>query len=91
MEKLPIEYHLEVYETSFRNDPSVSMMSDSQFPAISVGDYYNHRLTSNWDYPPKPDEAFQVNRIEHIIWENEGHHIGHKLMVCLVKVPHPES
>lgn len=86
MSKLPMQYHLEVYEGSFRNDPSLAVESTTPLPKLSVGEYFDHRGTGNWTSPPATGEIFQIKEIEHIFWEIEGSHIGYKLMVCLAAV-----
>ena len=86
MQSLPNEYHIEVYEESFINDPSISWSSKSPYPAVNVGDFFEHRTYDRWYNTPKPGERFVVKEIEHIFWEIEGSHIGHKLMVCLKAV-----
>ncbi len=43
----PTEYHLEVYEHTFRNDPSFFLQSSTPFGALSVGDYFNPAATSS--------------------------------------------
>lgn len=86
MDILPIEYHLEVYEESFINDPSISWSSKSAFPALTVGDYFEHRAYDRWYNTPQQGERFKVKEIEHIFWEIGESHIGHKLMVCLETV-----
>ena len=83
MNNLPIEYHLEVYEDTFVNDPSISWSSSTPFPAVAVGDYFEHRNYDHWYKTPKQGERFEVKEIEHIFWEIAEDHIGHKLMVCL--------
>ena len=83
MKNLPIEYHLEVYEGSFRNDPSIQWSASTPFPTISAGDYFEHRTYDRWYNPPKQGQRFKIKEIEHIFWEIADEHIGHKLMVCL--------
>jgi hypothetical protein len=84
MDALPLQYHLEVYENSFVNDPSLSLQSSSPFPSFAVGDYFNHRTQDVWNKKPETGaEAFRVKEVEHIIWSIEGSHIGAKVMVCL--------
>lgn len=82
---LPIEYHIEVYQDSFLNDPIWGVQANSAFPAISVGDAFNHRGVGDlaWDPLPVQGQEFIVAKVEHIFWEIENHHIGHKLMVAL--------
>jgi hypothetical protein len=85
MKALPTQYHLEVYESSFANDPVWSVESTTPIPAISIGDRFNHRGLSSaaWYDPPHAHQFFRVKDIDHIFWVIESSHIGHKLMVCL--------
>lgn len=85
MKALPTQYHLEVYESSFINDPVLGIESTTPFPAISIGERFNHQGLSNevWSNPPQSDQEFRVKDIEHIFWVIENSHIGHKLMVRL--------
>ncbi len=83
MDKTRIEYHFEVYEGSWVNDASWAWSSDMPSPQISVGDYFNHQLYDRWNDPPQEGERFRVAEIEHIFWEIDGSHVGHKLMVLL--------
>lgn len=80
----PIDYHLEIYQDSFRNDPVWSVKSSSIFPSISIGDRFEHRALASlaWDQLPTGDGEFRVKDIEHIFWELDSR-IGHKLMVKL--------
>jgi hypothetical protein len=88
MQPLPIQYHLEVYEGSFANDPSFSVDTTTPLPAISVGDFYNHRTHDGWSKRPNTEnEAFRVKAVEHIVWTIENSHIGYKMMVSLEVVP----
>lgn len=82
---LPIEYHIEVYESSFLNDPVWGAQALTPFPALSVGDIFNHRGLGGlgWYTSPGEGQQFVVDKIEHIFWEIENRHIGHKLMVAL--------
>ena len=83
MKALPVRYHLEIYESSWQNDPSASWRSDSPFPALSIGEYFEHRNIEGWQAPPAEGQRFKIMEIEHIFWESENSHIGHKLMVLL--------
>ena len=86
MDKTRVEYHMEVYEESWGNDPSIAWSSDNPFPSVAVGDYFEHRGFDRWYSPPQEGERFQVAEVDHIFWEIEGSHVGHKLMVLLKKV-----
>ena len=83
MKSLPVRHHLEIYESSWRNDPSVAWSSDNPFPALSTGDYFEHGTIEGWYAPPAEGQRFQIIEIEHIFWEIGDSHIGHKLMVLL--------
>ena len=83
MKSLPIRHHLEVYGSSWQNDPSVAWSSDNQFPALSPGEYFEHSTIEGWHSPPTEGQRFQIIEIEHIFWEIGDSHIGHKLMVLL--------
>lgn len=80
----PIEYHFELYENTFINDPVWSVQASSPFPAVSVGDRFEHRALGEfaWDKLPNKDQEFRVKDVEHIFWEVSSQ-IGHKLMVKL--------
>ena len=43
MKPLPTQYHIEVYEGSFINDPVWGAESTTPFLAIAKGDRFNHR------------------------------------------------
>lgn len=83
MKSLPLRYHLEVYESSWQNDPSVAWSSDNPFPALSTGDYFEHSTIEGWHAPPTEDQRFRIMEIEHIFWEIGDSHIGYKLMILL--------
>ena len=84
MQPLPVQYHLEVYEGSFTNDPSFAVDTTTPLPAIAVGDFYSHRTFDGWSKRPNTEcEAFRVKAVEHIVWTIEKSHIGYKMMVSL--------
>ncbi len=84
MKALPTQYHIEVYENSFRNDASWSAESSTPFPAIAIGEAFQHLgIEAAWYTPPSSGQVFRVKDIEHIYWVIESSHIGHKLMVAL--------
>jgi hypothetical protein len=80
---VPIQYHIEVYEGSFENDPTFSWEATTPFPAIVVGDFFERSTIEGWISPPKSGQRFRVREVEHIFWKINSSHIGHKLMVCL--------
>ena len=86
---LPTQYHLEVYEDSFTNDPSYFVESSTPFCAISVGDYFNHRTHDNWqNQPDTATEKFVVKQVEHIFWSIEKSHNAQKIMIVVKKEPY---
>lgn len=86
---LPTQYHLEVYEDSFTNDPSFHMQSSTPFSALSVGEYFNHRAHDCWhDSPNTATEKFVIRQVEHIFWTIEGSHNAQKIMLVLKKEPY---
>ena len=87
MEPLPVQYHLEVYENSFVNDPSYTIQTTSPPPAISVGDFFNEQTSDRWNKRPDTGKSFRVKEVEHIFWTVERSHVGYKLMACLEIVP----
>ncbi len=92
MENLrPFQYHLEVYERSFVNDPTLWIQSSTPTPSFSVGDLIDPRSEpSNWGKPPERGEMFRVVEVRHFTWNIPDSHIGHKLMVRVEVVPAPE-
>lgn len=59
MNALPVNYHLEVYEDSFMNDPVWHAEATNSFPALSIGDRFNHRGLGDvaWYTPPRVASA----------------------------------
>ncbi|WP_439850187.1 hypothetical protein ACTACG_19550 [Pseudomonas syringae] len=82
---LPIEYHIEIYENSFLNDPVWGIQASMPFPSLNVGDEFDHRGLAGaaWDSTPERGQRFAISKVKHIFWEIENRHIGHKLMVAL--------
>ena len=71
MTALPFNYHIEVYENSFMSDPVWHAEATNPFPAISIGDRFNHRGLGNvaW-YPLKkwsmlPDQGDRAYFLDH--------------------------
>lgn len=80
---LPIEYHIEIYVDSWLDDPAIAWKSDKPFPALSVGDYFEHRTAGDWLIRPAENQRFKIKEIDHILWAIDDSHIAHKLMVLL--------
>jgi len=82
---LPIRYHLEIYEESFVNDPTISFEGDSPFMAFAKGDYVD---ASSW--PTEYRNWFKIADIAHHIWQIDGSHIGQQTRICIVRSERPE-
>lgn len=90
MTTLPIQYHLEVYERSYANDPSFSASTSTPTPVFRVGDLLDARGFDRWVRPPGPTEIFRVVEIRHALWEAKEH-VGHKVMIRVETVPDPHE
>lgn len=81
---LPTQYHIEVYEGSYRNDPFWGVESSTPFPSMSAGEVFG---TGGLDVAlydkPNENQVFKIKELKHLFWVIEGSHIGHKLMVCI--------
>lgn len=92
MDFLPIQYHIEVYQNTFINDPAMSWQCSTPPASLSVGDYFNPAASDAfWNESPKAGETFRIKTIEHIFWRVENSHIGHKIMICLETVKDPRD
>lgn len=58
-------YMLEIYEPGSQDTVICSYMSDTPFPAISVGEIINYLETENEGIP---DRVVRVTKITHIVW-----------------------
>lgn len=76
-----LSYMLEIYEpgSESASDCLVSFMSDDVFPKFSVGDYLNLLDIQ---------EVLIVNKIEHLIWENEDR-VSFKTLIYTKRAPKP--
>ena len=83
MEMQPIQYHFEVYEESLGTFPTLSWSSNYPFPAMKVGDFYDHKGSDRWHNQLRHGERFRVSEVEHSFWEVRSSHICHKLRICL--------
>ena len=79
---LPIQYHLEVYENSFRNDPAVAFQADQPFQAFRVGDLVDPGL---WDtqVSASPRTPYRIKDVIHRVWQIDDSHIGHQIGLCI--------
>ena len=86
---LPTQYHIEIYEDSFANEPSYFVESLTPLLTISVGDYFDEKNYDFWISRPEPNkEKFVVKAIQHVLFSIKDSHNTHKLMVLLKKEPY---
>ena len=74
---LETEYHLEIYPPNDTSYIIGNYCSKTPFLAMSVGDIIHPSSLNTTDEP----ETLVVKDIQHIIWEIENSHIGHKLCI----------
>jgi len=72
-----IEYHLEFYPPNDTSYIIGEYFSNTPFLSMNIGDAI-HASSFNLDDKAK---TLRIKDIQHIIWEIEGSHIGHKLCV----------
>jgi hypothetical protein len=83
-EYLPIRYRIEIYDEGFVNDPEITFHSTTPFGAINPGDIIDPRT---WPQHNLNGECiYQVVRVNHLLWEIEGSHVGHSLSVLVKSV-----
>lgn len=88
LDRKPIRYHIQVH-THWLDHPVWHAESDSPFPAITIGDRFNHRgLDCVWDPEPKDGQTYRVKDIGHIFSEHHKH-LSHVLQVYLEIVDLP--
>lgn len=84
---LSIHYHLEIYHTSFVNDPSMSFSSSNPFMAFNVGDFFD---ASGWSHDSKPGQWWKITAIVHRVWEIKDFHVGQQVGICVEDVAQPD-
>lgn len=73
MSAQPIEYLFEVYEESFTNASVWSVAAATPFPAVSIGDRFNHlRLDAARGTNTSEEEEYRVVDIDHVFSDSEG-------------------
>jgi hypothetical protein len=73
MSAQPIEYSFEVYEESFANAPVWSVEATTPFPAVSIGDRFNHLgLEVAWGRTASEEEEYRVVDIDHVFSNSAG-------------------
>ena len=83
LERLPVQYHLEVYVGSFSSDPIAHFEASTPFQPFVVGDYINGRSFAN---AADLARRLRIVEVEHILWTIENSHIGQKMMVFVEEV-----
>ncbi|WP_459729811.1 hypothetical protein [Pseudomonas sp. MHK4] len=79
-----IGYRFEVYEESFTNAPVWSVEAITPFPAVSIGDRFNHLgLDVAWGRTATDEEEYRVVDIDHYFSQSEGK-LAYKTMVKLM-------
>ena len=89
LDTLPIQYHLEIYEKSFVNDPAISFRSDNPFLSFHKGDLLDPCI---WDdlIDAQPRTPFRIVDVIHRVWQIEDSHIGHQIGLCIEAAEWPE-
>jgi hypothetical protein len=85
---LPVVYILEIYENTFRNDPSCRVLLAGPLQAIQIGDYL-----ADEGLDPQPDvpagQILKVVGLRHIISTIRSERVTHSLSVCVKAVLKP--
>jgi hypothetical protein len=85
---LPVVYILEIYENTFRNDPSCSALLAGPLQAIQIGD-----CLANEGLDPQPDvptgQILKVVGLRHLISTIRSDRVTHSLSVCVKAVLKP--
>ena len=82
MKSLPVEYHYEFY-SSRHGDPFGSYKTKNPLGAISKGDFLDWRGFPDFPLKVASGSRVQIAEIEHILWEIQNDHIGHKSMILI--------
>jgi len=84
---LPFQYHLEIYQGTFVNDPCLSVSSSTPMPSFTVGDTVDPGDIP-WTKSPASGQVFRIAEVKHLIWQVETH-VAHKLMIRVevVRIP----
>jgi hypothetical protein len=73
MSAQPVQYHFEVYEESFTKAPVWSVEAITPFPAVSIGDRFNHlALDAAGGRNVSEEEEYRVVDIDHVFSAIEG-------------------
>ena len=73
MSAQPIEYYFEIYEVSFTNAPVWSVQATTPFPAVSIGDRFNHLgLDVAQGRTTSEEEEYRIVDIDHVFSDTAG-------------------
>jgi len=87
---LPVHYYLEIYETSFENDPAASFDGTTPFMAFHVGEHFDARCLRDTNVDVPPGHWWKITQVVHRVWEIEKSHISHQVGICVSVVLPPE-
>ena len=80
----PIKYRLEIYEESFRNDPSVSIEALTPLMAMKTGDEIEPPSNSFGIDTKK--SVWKIIAIRHLVWDIAKENVTHSLSVLVETV-----
>jgi hypothetical protein len=83
MKILPVEYHYEFYSSPNSRHPFQAFRTNSALGNISKGDFFDWRGFQDFPIPIAESSRVRIEGVEHIVWEIENDHIGHKTMFVI--------
>lgn len=89
IDALPIQYHLEIYEKSFGNDPAITFRSDQPFMSFHKGDLLDPGLWGDLVGAPQRT-PYRIMDVIHRIWQIDGKHVGHQIGLCIEATEWPK-
>ena len=81
---LPLQYHVEFYKNTLRNDPVFSIETSTPPVAFVAGDMIDPRTWEVNDLPA--NKIYKVTQVTHLIWRIDGSHVSQKLLVVLTTI-----
>ena len=87
---LPVNYHLELYTSSFANDPFYGAKLNGPLGAFSVGDEFDTRTFDQFPLKVAAGSVGVIAKVQHILWEISGSHFSHKIMLVIDVKPRDE-
>ena len=89
-QSLPVQYHLELYTSSFANDPFHAVKLQAPLGALHVGDEFDTRTFDYFPLKVDPGSVGVIAKVQHILWEIAGSHFSHKIMLVIDVKPRNE-